>query len=134
MEIDTSIDSFSVNSELNLCNLIGGSIPSDDTFENDNYLVYFLAGEIIVVEKGQYRLERQTTLADSNVYFLAHRYLHGPNDTKSLASIKPGAANGSKADKIIRESWLSQNSYKDTEVAISALEVKYNKKFHPSHT
>ena len=127
MKIDVSIDSFSVHAELNLCDLIRGPIPFSDTFENDSYFVFSRGKEITVVDKRNYRLEPRNTLADSNVYFSAHRYLYKPTDEEDLFT-KLGVSSGDKANEIISELFLKKSSFKDTEVAISALEAKYNQR------
>ena len=128
MKIDVSIDSFSVHAELNLCDLIRGPIPFSDTFENDSYFVFSRGKEITVVDKRNYRLEPRNTLANSNVYFSAHRYLYKPVDKDDLPFIKLGVSSGDKANEIISELFLTKSSFKDAEVAISALEAKYNQR------
>lgn len=128
MEIDVSIDSFSVHAELNLCNLIKGSDPCSDTFENNSYFVFSDGKEITVVDKADYKLKRGNNLADSNVYFSARRYLYKPVNKDDLPFVRLGVANEDKANQIISELFLSRSSYKNTKVVISALEAKYNQK------
>lgn len=128
MEIDTNIDSFSVNPNLNLCDLMGGRASFSDTFENNSYLVFSCGEEITVVDKGDYRLESRTTLVDSNVYFSAHRYLQGSTNTEGSPFARLRGARKDEVNGIIFELFLSKNSHKDTEVAIAALAVKRNKR------
>ena len=102
MEIDVSISSFAIDPELKLYNLIGSSISFNNSFENDSYFVFSHGKEITVVDKANYRLKPRNNLADSNVYFSAHRYLYKPADNKELF-IKLAASSGDKANEIISE-------------------------------